>query len=144
MNFSNIGERLKYLRTNHKLTQEEVGERINVSKQTLYKYENGIITNIPSDKIELLADIYNVSPAYLMGWEKESNPIPLPSLTPKDEQQIAKDLEAMISSLGGAAAMGNPDDAEDMEMLKASLETAMRLSKRIAKKKYTPKKYRKE
>jgi transcriptional regulator with XRE-family HTH domain len=68
----------------------------------------------------------------------------LPELTPKDERQIAKDLENMIHSLDGAAAMGEPEDAEDMAMIKASLETAMRLSKRIAKKKFTPKKYRDE
>jgi hypothetical protein len=44
----------------------------------------------------------------------------------------------------GAAAMGDPKSTEDAEMLKASLETAMRLSKRIAKQKYTPRKYRKD
>jgi transcriptional regulator with XRE-family HTH domain len=67
-----------------------------------------------------------------------------PELTNKDEHQIAKDLENMINALDGAAAMGEPEDAEDMAMIKASLETAMRLSKRIAKKKFTPKKYRDE
>ena len=30
----------------------------------------GIITNIPSDKIEVLAEIYNTTPAYLMGWDE--------------------------------------------------------------------------
>lgn len=65
-----IGERIKELRLKKDLTQEEVGNLINTSKQTLYKYENGIITNIPSDKIELLSDIFDVSPAYLMGWSE--------------------------------------------------------------------------
>jgi repressor LexA len=79
MNQENIGNRLKSLRLQHKLTQEEVGQKINVSKQTLYKYETGIITNIPSDKIELLATIYDVSPAYLMGWESSNNHPVVPS-----------------------------------------------------------------
>ena len=47
----------------------ELSEKIGVSKQTLYKYENDIITNIPSDKLQGIADTLKISPAYLMGWE---------------------------------------------------------------------------
>jgi len=65
------GERLKELRTKLDRTLEEVGRVVDISKQNLYKYENDIITNIPSDKIEALAAYYNVSPAYLMGWDIE-------------------------------------------------------------------------
>ena len=65
-----IGARLKALRLDRGLTQDEVGKRILVSKQTLYKYENDIVTNIPVDKIELLAEVYHVTPAYIMGWEQ--------------------------------------------------------------------------
>ena len=38
----------------------------------------------------------------------------------------------------------DPEDEEDREMLKAALLQAMTLSKRLAKKKFTPKKYRHE
>jgi len=69
---TNKGGRIKNLRIQNKMTLEEVGERIGVSKQTLYKYENNIITNIPSDKIEGLAQIFNVSPALIMGWNDMS------------------------------------------------------------------------
>ena len=65
-----IGAHLKALRLDRGLTQEEVGKRVLVSKQTLYKYENDIVTNIPVDKIELLAEVYHVTPAYIMGWEE--------------------------------------------------------------------------
>lgn len=65
---TNKGDKIKDLRIQNKMTLEEVGEKIGVSKQTLYKYENNIITNIPSDKIEGLAKIFNVSPALIMGW----------------------------------------------------------------------------
>jgi transcriptional regulator with XRE-family HTH domain len=68
---TNKGDRIKNLRINNKMTLEEVGEKIGVSKQTLYKYENNIITNIPSDKIEGLARIFNISPAVIMGWDKD-------------------------------------------------------------------------
>jgi len=65
-----IGNRIKEARSMVGLSQTEMAEMISVSKQTLYKYENGIVTNIPSDKIERIALICGVSPAYLMGWEE--------------------------------------------------------------------------
>lgn len=71
----------------------------------------------------------------------------LPLLTPRDEREIARDLEAMINNLDNKnviAAYNYPEDEEDRELLKASLLTSMRLAKQIAKKKFTPKKYCKE
>ncbi len=65
-----IGSRIKTLRESLHISQVVLADRLNVSKQTLYKYENNIITNIPSNKIELAAKILNVTPAYLMGWEE--------------------------------------------------------------------------
>ena len=70
---TNKGDKIKNLRIKNKMTLEEVGEKIGVSKQTLYKYENNIITNIPSDKIEGLAKVFNVSPALIMGWDDTPN-----------------------------------------------------------------------
>lgn len=72
MGRDDIGSLLKQLRINNKYTLDEVGKIIGVSKQTLYKYENNIISNIPSDKIELLAKLYNVSPALIMGWDEQT------------------------------------------------------------------------
>lgn len=62
------GDRIKELREGKHITQTELAEMIGTTKQNIYKYENGIITNIPSDKIELMAEKFDVSPAYLMGW----------------------------------------------------------------------------
>ncbi len=64
-----LNENLKYLRNEKKMTLEEVGKKISVSKQTIQRYESGQIPNVPYDKIVLLAKIFDVSPAYLMGWE---------------------------------------------------------------------------
>lgn len=66
------GKRIKELRIKCGLSQTELANKIDITKQLLYKYENGIITNIPSDKIELLAKELHSSPAYIMGWEKEN------------------------------------------------------------------------
>lgn len=68
-----VGERIKDLRERLNISQVDFANKINVSKQTLYKYENNIITNIPSDKIEAVAKIGNISPAYLMGWDIDSS-----------------------------------------------------------------------
>lgn len=68
---NSIGKKLKTLRENKKLTLDEVAQKVGTTRQTLFKYENGIVTNIPSNKIEDLAGFYGVSPAYLMGWEED-------------------------------------------------------------------------
>lgn len=69
-----VGKRIKELRESLGVSQVDFADKIGVSKQTLYKYENDVITNIPSDKIELAAKLLNVSPGYLMGWENEPQP----------------------------------------------------------------------
>lgn len=70
-----IGERVRVLRTDHGLTQDELASKIGTTKQTIYKYENNIITNIPSDKIEQMASIFGVTPSYIMGWEQTPNEV---------------------------------------------------------------------
>ena len=64
-----IGKRIKSLREQLHMTQEELATYADTTKQTIYKYETGIVTNIPSDRIEAIASALNVSPAYLMGWD---------------------------------------------------------------------------
>ena len=68
-----IGDRIRKYRNLQGLSQTELADMIKVSKQTLYKYENNIITNVPSDKIEAIASIMNISPAQLMGWEDSAD-----------------------------------------------------------------------
>ena len=67
-----VGERIKEVRINRNISQVDLAAKIGVSKQTLYKYENNIITNIPSDKIEAIANICKLPPAYFMGWENNT------------------------------------------------------------------------
>lgn len=66
-----VGIRFKEIREKLGLSQTEFAAKIGVSKQTLYKYENDIITNIPSNVIEKVAKYGNVHPSYLMGWDDE-------------------------------------------------------------------------
>ena len=64
-----IGERIKLLRTQNNLTQEELANYAKTTKQTIHKYETGIITNIPAIKIKAISEKLCTTPAYLMGWE---------------------------------------------------------------------------
>ena len=66
-----IGAKIKNLRVAMKLTQEELADAIGTKKQTIHKYETGIISNIPASKIKALADTLNTTPAYLMGWVED-------------------------------------------------------------------------
>jgi repressor LexA len=67
-----IGNRIKLLREKCGYSQTDFADKIGVSKQTLYKYENDIVTNIPSDKVEAIASVCNVSPSYIMGWDNDT------------------------------------------------------------------------
>lgn len=71
-----VGQRIKAARERKQLTLEEVAKRCKTTKQTIFKYENEIVTNIPYDKLELLVAALDVSPAYLFGWgeKKEESP----------------------------------------------------------------------
>lgn len=139
--------RIKELRITHHLSQNELAQKLGVRRETVAQWERG--KNAPSRRLKELSLLFNVSTDYLLGESDTANAadIPdtstLPPLTAKDERDIARDLERMIESLDGAAAMGDAEDDEDRELLKASLETAMKIAKRTAKKKFTPKKYRK-
>lgn len=55
---------LKLLRKLNKLTLEDVGRKLGVSKATVQRYESGEI-DIPYERICQLSEIYNVEPGYL-------------------------------------------------------------------------------
>lgn len=115
----NIGYRIKTARDAKKMTQEELGFACGTTKQTIFKYETGIVTNIPLDRLEKIADILDVSPAYLMGWEEASpapkypsNIFPMPTLVKKPRL--------------GDIACGKPilavEDAEEFDMVPENIE----------------------
>ena len=64
-----IGDKIKRLREEMGLTQDEVATAVDTTPQNIYKYEKGIISNIPLAKIEKLASLFGVTPWELAGWE---------------------------------------------------------------------------
>lgn len=73
-----IGNRIRCARESLGITQEQLGKLCGTTKQTIFKYENDIVTNIPMDRIETIAHHLRISPAYLMGWSDT------PTLTPSN------------------------------------------------------------
>lgn len=67
----NISQRLYDLRKQHGYTLKEAAAKLGVSEGTMQRYEKGIIKEIPYDSITALADLYDVDPGYLMGWQAE-------------------------------------------------------------------------
>lgn len=65
-----FGDRLKELREEKEMTQEELGKLLNVSRQTISGYEAGAIEPSISNLIKL-ADIFNISLDYLLGRTKK-------------------------------------------------------------------------
>lgn len=63
------GERLKALRIQFGMTQKEVADKIGVKSQAIHKYETGVVVNLKRSTIEKLAQIFDVSPLYIMGLE---------------------------------------------------------------------------
>lgn len=81
-----IGANLKTARENMGLSQTQLGEMLDTTQNTVWRWENDRIT--PDDDTKLkLAQILNVSVAYLMG-ENDT-------LTPKSENSIDKMLSEL-------------------------------------------------
>lgn len=66
------GARIKYLRQLTNMSQEELGKRVGVQRAAINKYEKGSVTNIPISTIEKIADVFDVSPTYIVGWNGDS------------------------------------------------------------------------
>lgn len=109
----NIGERIKQARELRRITQTELADAIGTTKQNVYKYENGIVTNIPSDKIEAISKFLGTSPAYLMGWEGDEKDVTT-SVSLRDAIPFTPDSMIAFPILGkvsaGMGSYAEPDN----------------------------------
>jgi len=138
---------LRELRTQKGLTQAELSKALQVSASSIGMYEQGR-REPDNETLGRIANFFNVTTDYLLGRTDEPHTIAKGSsstdLTPKEEREIEHDLEDMINSMASAAYESDNGEQEDIEALQATLRAAMIQAKRIAKKKYTPRKYRKD
>lgn len=142
---STIGQRIKELRLKHNMTGNELGLKLNVTRNAISQWETD--KRIPtSHMLSELAKIFNVSTDYLINGT--TSPAFKPTLSERDERDIQKRLELLMNDLDSETGLafyngdGEMDD-ETRELLRASLESALRITKLKAKEKFTPNKYRK-
>lgn len=64
-----IGKFLKELRKEHKLTQEQLGEKIGVTNKTISRWENGNYLP-PAESLTMLSDIYKISINEILSGQK--------------------------------------------------------------------------
>ncbi|MGE7114341.1 helix-turn-helix domain-containing protein [Lysinibacillus sp. NPDC047702] len=147
---NNFGEYLKSIRAKKSLTINQLSLYSGISSSQLSRIETGKRGVPKPPTIEKLAHALKIDYNELMkaAGYIDYNGEMLPPLTEKDEKDLKKDLEKVLNGVD-SGSYANYDgltlddlDEEDRELLLASIENSMRLAKRLAKKKFTPKKYR--
>lgn len=126
------------------VSPSKAAEENGLSRTSVVKWKNG---SVPSGAtLQKLAQYFGVSLDCFL--EESSKKEKTPVLTKKDERDIAKRLDAILGEMEGGGKDGlmfdgEPLDDDTRELLRASLQNQLEMAKRLAKQKYTPKKYRK-
>lgn len=116
-------ERLKALRESKGLTQEQVGEVLGVKKATINKYEQGEIQNIKRSNIKKLADLFGVSPTYLMCLEdngqsgEEKRLSEEVHILEEIQRKYGKQAVKMLELLSSMNDLGQKKAVEQVELL---------------------------
>lgn len=66
-----IRDRIAARKEELNLSYQELSDKTGLSKSTIQRYVTGDIGNLGLDKLKVLANALEISPAYLMGWEDE-------------------------------------------------------------------------
>ena len=115
-----------------------------LSRSIAAKWKN-TKTNPSAEVLPKIAKYFNVSVDYLLGAEEK---VKTPALTAKDERDISKKLEEALSQLEssqeGLMFQGEALDDATKELIAISLKNSLEMGKRLAKQKFTPKKYKGE
>ena len=61
-----------------------------IAKSSLQRYASGITTKIPLTAIEKLAETFEVSPAYIMGWDEAEE-------KPAEQDELSENIQALIA-----------------------------------------------
>ncbi|MBD9696252.1 helix-turn-helix transcriptional regulator [Enterococcus faecium] len=132
-------DRVDNLIKEKKMTRAELERKLDFSAGSLRNWNK----STPSgDKIQKVADYFDVSTDYLLGRTDKRHYY---DLTEKEKKDIAIQAERLLEGLDSDAETnyyGEPLDDEDKEKLYDAIQLALSLTKVKAKKKFTPKKYR--
>lgn len=101
------GEKIRRLRTERGMTQEELGAEVGVQKAAINKYETGIVVNLKRDVIRRLARALEVNPMWLMDDEEGWPPVPhLKTLIDQGLQQKDAEFGKLVSEHYDAREIG--------------------------------------
>lgn len=67
-----FGERMQQRRKELGLSIVDLAHKTKRCRQTLHRYENGAIRNVPIDVIVLLARALDTTPNWLLGWDDKA------------------------------------------------------------------------
>lgn len=139
-----FGLRLRALRNEKKLTQDELGKLLNVSGKTIGTWERD--SRQPNiEAINKLASMFDVTTDYLLGNSNEKQPQKYYDLSDKEKNDIAIQAEKLMEGIETGNNLnfyGEPATKEQKDRILIAIKTAMEMNKMEAKKKFTPKKYR--
>jgi transcriptional regulator with XRE-family HTH domain len=66
MNMKEVGERIKYLRQKHQMSQADLAKRIGTSQAVIWRWESGIGKYISDKNLDRLCSIFECSREYLL------------------------------------------------------------------------------
>ncbi len=94
-----MGDRIRELRKERGWTLEELSKKINMKATNLSKYERGDLNNMKRSTIELLSNLFDVSPMYLMGYSDERQPLEalISKLDTEDRQIVAGMVKMLLA-----------------------------------------------
>ncbi|MDF2804043.1 MAG: transcriptional regulator [Anaerocolumna sp.] len=87
-----LKERIKKRRLDREMTLLEVATKLGVKEATMQRYESGEIKNVKHETIVRLAEIFDCSPAYLMGWEEYPNSLTVAAHKEDNENWTKEEL----------------------------------------------------
>ncbi|MFT8363745.1 MAG: helix-turn-helix transcriptional regulator [Sporolactobacillus sp.] len=134
-------EKIVTLREKKGWSQREFAKRVGLDPSVMNRIEVGK-RPIKDDELTKIADVLDVSIDYIIG---RTDKMHYYDLTEKDEKDVARQLENLLEGMNSRANLnfdGEPMDETTQELVKAQIEANLRFAKQMAKKKFTPKKYR--
>jgi transcriptional regulator with XRE-family HTH domain len=66
-----IEQRLKEVMSEKGISSAELARKAGMKKQSIYKYERGLIKNVPYASVFRISEVLNVNPSYLVGWSND-------------------------------------------------------------------------
>lgn len=134
----NCVERVKALCKERKIPISKLEKDLGFANGYIGQLRKGVL---PADRLLQVAEYLGVSTEFLMTGNEKT-----PTLTEKDERDIAKDLERIMSQLDSSGDLmfdGDPMSDEARESMLTAMQLGLQAAKLKNKARFTPKKYRK-